>query len=211
MRSAVTAALALLVAFSTGCGRSRERMRIDFERMRLQEREDLYGASTLFPNGQSMQSSPVGTLARESVADSGVVGTGIVAGIATATIPVRVTAQRLAVGKKMFGVYCAVCHGVAAYGGSIVAENMGAPRPPSLRRPAMLSVPDGYFFVVATHGTGRMPSYASQLTPDERWSVVAYLKQLQHTPSTNVEAIEDSLRALAIVRIDSAARLRRRP
>lgn len=210
--SRVTAAtLALLMALTIGCRRSDERMRIDFERMRLQQRTDLYGASAVFPNGQSMQSSPVGTLARESVADSGVVGTGTVAGIATATIPVRVTEQRLAVGKKMFGVYCAVCHGVAAYGGSIVAENMGAPRPPSLRRPAMLSVPDGYFFVVATHGTGRMPPYASQLTPDERWSVVAYLKQLQHTPSTNAEAIADSLRALEIVRIDSAARLRRRP
>jgi mono/diheme cytochrome c family protein len=211
MGSAFAAALAFLLALTIGCRRSQERMRIDFERMRLQQRADLYGASALFPNGQSMQASPVGTISRESVADSGVVGTGTVAGIATSAIPVPITAERLAVGKKMFGVYCAVCHGVAAYGGSIVAENMGAPRPPSLRRSAMLSVPDGYFFVVATHGTGRMPSYASQLTPDERWSVVAYLKQLQHTPSTDVEAIEDSLRALEIVRIDSAARLRRRP
>ena len=211
MRSAVTAALALLVAFTTGCGRSRERMRIDFERMRLQQREDLYGASTVFPNGQSMQSAPVGTIARESGADSGVVGSGTVGGIATSTIPVPITAQRLAVGKKMFGVYCAVCHGAAAYGGSTVAENMGAPRPPSLRRPAMLVVPAGYFFVVATHGTGRMPSYASELTPDERWSVVAYVKELQRTPSTSTEAIDDSLRALAIARIDSAAKLRRTP
>lgn len=211
MSSATPAGLALLLALTIGCRRSPERTRVDFERMRLQQRADLYEASAVFPNGQSMQPSPVGTISRESVADSGVVGTGTVAGIATPTIPVPITAERLAVGKKMFGVYCAVCHGIAAYGGSIVAENMGAPRPPSLRRPAMLSVPDGYFFVVATHGTGRMPSYASQLTPDERWSVVAYLKQLQHTPSTDVEAIEDSLRALEIVRIDSAARLRRRP
>ena len=211
MSNAVTAALAFLVALTIGCGRSQEPARIDFERMRLQQRTDLYGASGVFPNGQSMQSSPVGAVSRESVADSGVVGTGTVAGIATSTIPVPITARRLAVGKKLFGVYCAVCHGVAAYGGSTVAENMGAPRPPSLRRPAMLSVPDGYFFVVATHGTGRMPSYASQLTPDERWSVVAYLKQLQHTPPTNAGAIEDSLRALEIIRIDSVARLRRSP
>src|SRR5438094_5864173 len=132
MSSATAAGLALLVALTIGCGRSEERTRIDFERMRLQQRADLYAASAVFPNGHSMQSPAVGTLATESVADSGVVGTGTVAGIATSTIPVPVTAQRLAVGKKMFGVYCAVCHGVAAYGGSIVAENMGPPRPPSL-------------------------------------------------------------------------------
>ena len=75
----------------------------------------------------------------------------------------------------------------------------------------MLSVPDGYFFVIATHGTGRMPPYASQLTPDERWSVVAYLKRLQHTASTTIDAIDDSLRALEIARIDSIAKRRRTP
>jgi mono/diheme cytochrome c family protein len=61
----------------------------------------------------------------------------------------------------------------------------------------------GYFFVIATHGIGRMPGYAPQLTVEERWAVVAYIEQLQRSTTTPPEARADSLRALGIRRIDS--------
>jgi mono/diheme cytochrome c family protein len=208
---AAQAAAAALLAIVGACSRSPERERVDFERMRLQQRYDLYGPSSVFADGANMQAPPVGTIARESRSDTGVVATGTVGGIAVAAVPLAMTPERLATGAKMFGVYCAVCHGIAGYGGSTVAENMGPPRPPSLRTPRMIAAPAGYVYVVATRGLGRMPSYAAELTDAERWAVVSYVKNLQGTPGTSPAAIDDSLRGLAIGRLDSAAAARRKP
>ena len=37
----------------------------------------------------------------------------------------------------------------------------------------------GYFFDVMTNGFGRMPDYRTQLTPRDRWNIVAYIRALQ--------------------------------
>jgi mono/diheme cytochrome c family protein len=176
---------------------------MDFERMRLQQRLDLYGASGVFADRSNMQSPPTGTVSRETFSDTGAVGTGTVGGMAVANVPLALTPEQRAAGAKLFRIYCAVCHGPAGYGGSTVAENMGPPRPPSLRSARLLAAPAGYIYTVATHGLGRMPSYAAQLSASERWAVVAYVKQLQRTPSSTRAAVEDSVRALAVEQNDS--------
>jgi hypothetical protein len=43
----------------------------------------------------------------------------------------------------------------------------------------LLAAPLGHFFSVMTHGYGSMPDYSAQLTPQDRWAVVAYIKALQ--------------------------------
>jgi mono/diheme cytochrome c family protein len=193
-------------AIVLACGHTTERGHVDFERMRVQQRYHLYGSSSVFANGQAMQAPPAGTVARETAADTGVIGTGVLRGAAVTTIPIMLTAAQRAGGAKSFRIYCAVCHGSAGFGGSTVAENMGPPRPPSLRSARLVAAPPGYIFTVATHGLGRMPSYAPVLTATERWAVVAYIKQLQATPGLAPGAVDDSLRAIAIQRTDSAAR-----
>jgi hypothetical protein len=45
--------------------------------------------------------------------------------------------------------------------------------------PRLQTVPIGHFFNVMTNGYGAMPDYAAQLTPQDRWAVVAYIKALQ--------------------------------
>ncbi|GMU02637.1 hypothetical protein KH5H1_67570 [Corallococcus caeni] len=47
--------------------------------------------------------------------------------------------------------------------------------------------PQGFYFEVISHGFGVMPAYGPQLTPQERWAVVAYLRALgrsQRAPLT---------------------------
>ena len=39
--------------------------------------------------------------------------------------------------------------------------------------------PLGHFFNVISNGYGAMPDYAAQLTPEDRWAVVAYIRALQ--------------------------------
>lgn len=210
-RGTVGMALAIAVA-ATACTTSAERERIDFERMRVQQRYEPYGASGVFANHESMQQPPAGTLTRESGQDTGVIGSGLNAGRDVAAVPIAVTPERLALGQAKFIVYCAVCHGAGAFGGSIVAENMGPRmRAPSLRSAAMIAQTAGYLFNVATHGKGRMPPYAAQLTIDERWAVVAYVKAMQHAPVATAAQRADSLRAVEIKMIDSARAAERRP
>ncbi|QAT89152.1 hypothetical protein EJ065_7637 [Corallococcus coralloides] len=50
-----------------------------------------------------------------------------------------------------------------------------------------LQHPPGFYFAVISHGFGVMPAYGPQLTPRERWAVVAYLRALgrsQRAPLT---------------------------
>ena len=208
MPNAVVVSVGIGLALTACARRTTERERVDFERMRLQQRGSVYGASPVFANGTIMQAPPAGTVARESAGDTGVVATGMIGGRAATTIPEVISDESLARGAGKFRVYCAVCHGMAGFGGSTVAENMGPPRPPSLRSERVLAAPPGYLFGVATNGLGRMPSYASALTARERWDVVAYIQKLTRTPAATRDAIADSVRAIAIQRMDSLAKAR---
>jgi len=205
-----TLGLATVLAVGAACAKSSEREHVDFERMRVQQRYDLYGTSAVFANRQSMQSPPAGTVTRESALDTGAVGSGTKGGQPVATVPISITPDQLALGERKFGIYCAICHGEGGFGGSVVAENMGSPRPPSLRSAQMLARPAGYIFEVATKGLGRMPSYAPELTPTERWAVVAYIEKLQRSPAKTQAQRDDSARAIQIRAIDSTLAARRK-
>jgi mono/diheme cytochrome c family protein len=193
----------VVILVMTACTKSSERERGDFERMRIQQRDETDAPSGRFARDERLRHPPAGTMSRESEADSGAIGSGVSAGQPVTIVPLDVTPALLALGRAKFTVYCAVCHGAGGFGGSIVAANMGAPRPPSLRTAAVQALAPGFVFDIATRGIGRMPPYAPQLTARERWAVVAYLEQLQHATSTTPEERADSLRAIEIRSIDS--------
>ncbi|HEU4630326.1 MAG TPA: cytochrome c [Gemmatimonadaceae bacterium] len=173
----------MLGAAVTACGGSFG----DLERMRRQPRADAYEATTAFADGKVLQAPPAGTVPR-AAAD---------------TEPPTLTPALLAEGRERFAIYCAACHGAAGFGGSVVATNMVARRPPSLRSAAVRALAPRQLYAVVTHGFGVMPSYAAELTPRQRWAVVAYVGELQRTPAAGAAAVEDSLRALDIARVDS--------
>jgi mono/diheme cytochrome c family protein len=201
----------LLAAFVLdACGTSRERERFDFERMRVQQRYTLFGTSRTVAGGQSMRAPPGGTVSREALAERSEAPPSITAAFGIATIPIAVTPQLVARGKDRFIIYCAVCHGAGGFGGSLVAENMGQPRPPSLHTATLLARPLGYIFAVATAGKGRMPAYSPQLSVADRWAVVAYIRALQSATARSSDETADSLMAERIAQVDSAAAARRR-
>jgi mono/diheme cytochrome c family protein len=193
----------VVILVMMACTKSSERERGDFERMRIQQRDETDAPSGRFARDERLRHPPAGTMSRESEADSGAIGSGVSAGQPVTIVPLDVTPALLALGRAKFTVYCAVCHGAGGFGGSIVAANMGAPRPPSLRTAAVQALAPGFVFDIATRGIGRMPPYAPQLTARERWAVVAYLEQLQHATSRTPDERADSLRAIEIRSIDS--------
>lgn len=87
--------------------------------------------------------------------------------------PYRASPQTIEEGKALFQTYCAVCHGVQGKGDGPISGKI--PPPPSYLSDRLMQFPPGRVFHVITLGTGKMPSYASQLSFDERWKVVTYV------------------------------------
>lgn len=97
------------------------------------------------------------------------------------TNPYRPTEPTLAKGKVLYQTYCQVCHGEQGKGDGPISSKI--PPPPSYRSERLLAYPPGRIFHVVTMGANKMPSYAVQLTPDERWLVITYVRsQLQGLP-----------------------------
>ena len=79
-------------------------------------------------------------------------------------------------GKVMFGQNCAVCHGDAGDGqGSIVKSKAYSGVPNYSER----DVTVGSVYHVIMYGKNAMGSYASQLTPADRWRVAEYVMSLK--------------------------------
>ena len=77
-------------------------------------------------------------------------------------------------GKGLFQTFCAVCHGPTGAGDGPIAGKI--PPPPSYRSDRLIAFAPGRIFHVITLGAGKMPSYAAQLSVDERWDVVTYVR-----------------------------------
>jgi mono/diheme cytochrome c family protein len=104
--------------------------------------------------------------------------------------PFHPTPQVLANGKMLYETYCAVCHGEQGNGDGPIAAKI--PPPTSYKADRVMGYPPGRMFHVITMGSNKMPSYAVQLTPDERWQVILYIRtQLQGLPDVGGAAPGD--------------------
>jgi mono/diheme cytochrome c family protein len=154
----------------------------DFERMRDQPRYEPYGASTIFPDGKAMQQAPAGTVAVEAVEEAA---------------PARFDLPTLQLGQERFNVYGSPCHGVLGNARTPVAAHMPLRQPPSLHEPRIVALSPQQIFTVVTTGYGFMPPYSSQLTTRERWAVVGYVRALQLSQSTSIDALPSDVQTEA--------------
>ena len=81
-------------------------------------------------------------------------------------------------GEFIFENYCATCHGAGGLGNGPVAQR-GFPPPPSLLADKARKMQDGQLFHILTYGQNNMPSYASQVSREDRWNVIMYVRSLQ--------------------------------
>ncbi len=91
--------------------------------------------------------------------------------------PVEPTEKSIAVGNKLFHIYCAVCHGKDAKGGGPVAKKFIPP--PDLTSEFFKQRSDGFIYATIREGGAVMPPYGEDTTPRERWDLVNYLRKLQ--------------------------------
>ena len=91
--------------------------------------------------------------------------------------PLLPTKATLDLGKKKFFTYCSPCHGNFGKGDSRM--NGQFPNPPTLHSDKVRTWPDGAIFHTITVGQNVMPSYQYQISREERWAIVNYIRTLQ--------------------------------
>jgi mono/diheme cytochrome c family protein len=148
-----------------------------------------YSQNPNFPDGRTLQAPPSGVIAKEHMPlhytatpqDAIRAGEELVNPLGSGN---ENSVQR---GAKVFTNYCAVCHGSDAAGLGPVSQR-GFPPPPSLLLPHAVQMKDGQMFHVLTYGQNNMPSYASQITSDDRWKVITYIRSIQGAVQKNLTA-----------------------
>ena len=170
MRSRVAPALLGLAALLLGGCR---------QDMHNQPKYQPYEASELFPDGAASRTPVEGTVARGLLRDDGRIYRGLEAdGSFVVEIPVPVTAGLVARGRERFDIFCSPCHGRTGEGQGMIVQR-GFKQPESFHVDRLVGTQDGYFYDVITNGFGQMSSYASQVKPEDRWAIVAYVRALQ--------------------------------
>ncbi len=81
-------------------------------------------------------------------------------------------------GAFVFTNFCLACHGATGRGDGPVTLR-GFPAPPSLLAERALNMKDGQMFHVLTYGQGNMPPYAAQLSRQDRWKAILFVRSLQ--------------------------------
>ena len=87
-------------------------------------------------------------------------------------------AQTIARGKVIFSNFCSPCHGALGKGDGLVVQR-GYPAPPSLYAENARNIKDGQIFHILSYGQKNMPAYAAQLSQEDRWNVIAFVRSLQ--------------------------------
>jgi len=135
-------------------------------------------ASEFFPDGRSARPLVPGTVDRGQVNEDPSYVTGLQNSQPVLTLTFPVTRQVLERGRERFNIYCMPCHGELGDGNGLVAQR-GYLHPPSFHDERLRQAPVGHFFDVITNGLGGMPDYAQQISVEDRWKIIAYIRALQ--------------------------------
>ena len=135
-----------------------------------------------YADGRSARPQVANTVARGQLHDAAYFATGLIDGKEGNAMPFPVTMQVLARGQERFNIFCAPCHSRVGNGAGMIVERGYRPAG-NYHTARLMNAPLGHFFAVMTHGYGAMPEYASQVSPQDRWAIVAYIKALQLSQS----------------------------
>ncbi|MDP9121952.1 MAG: cytochrome c, partial [Acidobacteriota bacterium] len=83
-------------------------------------------------------------------------------------------------GRQVYLTFCQVCHGTTGQGDGPLIPRF--PNPPAYNGERVHDMAPGQIFHTVTRGTALMPSYAAQISPDDRWKVVRFVQRLQRLP-----------------------------
>ena len=94
----------------------------------------------------------------------------------------------IAEGKRLYGLFCAHCHGDKGNGDGKVITVGGYPAAPPAYNTLQDRTPGSVFHTI-THGKNAMGPHSSQLNKDERWKVAMYVRTMQFDANLNMEEL----------------------
>lgn len=97
--------------------------------------------------------------------------------------PLPFTQENKEIGKKLYNIHCANCHGETGDGqGNLIVLENGNDGPytavPPSYKTRLLEITDGHLFYAVSYGKGMMGGYGYSLSVTERWQVIHYIKSL---------------------------------
>src|SRR5450755_1701639 len=147
--------------------------------MHVQPRQNPLSRSDFFSDQRSARPPVEGTVARGQLHEDSYFYTGKIGSNPGDAMPFPITKEVLLRGEERFNIFCAPCHSRLGDGNGFVTSRGFSKQPPSFHIARLEKAPLGYFYDIITEGFGVMPDYASQIPPQDRWDIVAYVRALQ--------------------------------
>jgi mono/diheme cytochrome c family protein len=109
-------------------------------------------------------------------------------------LPVDVTQALMQRGHERFNITCAMCHGATAAGNG-VTKQYGLTTVVTLQDDRIRKMADGEIFNTITNGKNTMMPYGPNVTVNDRWAIIAYLRALQRSQNATVADVPEEHRA----------------
>jgi hypothetical protein len=163
--------------------------------------------SSFFTNGMTSQMAVPGTIARSTPMKLGntevyayedvPVNTGRLTGTTNylENNPLPITSQFLKRGQQRFTINCSPCHGGLGDGNGITKKIGAMAIVANLHDKRIVELADGEIFEVITHGRNNMGAYGANVTVEDRWAVVAYVRALQLARLGTIDDVPPELRS----------------
>lgn len=194
----LTAVLVMAVAGKRGDLFRRRPIEVFFD-MDRQPKLRPQTANDFFGNGLSSQPPVPGTIARGTPYQETSTNTGRIPHSTNwvTAIPVPVTAELMQRGRQRYNINCSPCHGEQGDGKGITSRFgmtvIGDLHDGVTRK--VIQQPDGELFNTISNGKGLMSGYAANVSIQDRWAVIAYVRALQRSRLASIEDVPADQRA----------------
>lgn len=106
--------------------------------------------------------------------------------------PLDISSINMKEAERLYLINCGICHGAKLDGNGPLYNGGNGPfkaAPKNFMADDMKIMAEGTMYHSVTYGKGQMGSYASQLTPQQRWMVIAYVKSKQNGAGAAVDSM----------------------
>lgn len=157
-----------------------------------QQRTSTLGPSDFYDDNQGARAPVEGTVAQGHLKEDDFLHRGVENGEIATRFPFPITKKHLEDGRVKYDVFCLPCHARVGDGYGMIVQR-GFKQPASFHIDRLRNASPGYYYSVLVNGFRQTqrpdadlkdddkvhPAIAKNLTAEERWSVIAYIRALQ--------------------------------
>jgi mono/diheme cytochrome c family protein len=163
------------------------------QEMAKQPRYEPLDRSEFFDDQRAARPLVEGTVARGFLREDEHLYRGLVDGKPAAAFPFPIDKAALLRGRERYNIFCAPCHDQIGTGQGMIVRR-GYQAPPSFHSDRLRQTEAGMFFQHITHGLRAMPDYAQQISPEDRWAIIAYIRALQLSQNARLSELPEAER-----------------